>query len=176
MKQFFYKPKNFIYLASIIVFLMGFILHFLYDWTNESVIVGAFTPIDESIWEHTKLAFFPLIVIYGIYYLIMWKKVNINKEKWFTTMLINILVSVLLIPLLYYLVNSGFGVENKIVNISILLISLVLGGLVAGHFYKYGKGIGVVPIACITCFLVFLYVLLTYSKVDLPIFIDYSKK
>lgn len=176
MKRFFNKPSNFIYLSSVIIFLMGFILHFLYNWTNKNVIAGAFTPVDESIWEHTKLVFYPLIAMYSIYYFIMWKKVDINKEKWFTTMLINIVISVLLIPLLYYLVNSGFGIESKVVNISILLISLVLGSLVARHFYKYGKGIGIVPISCITCFLVFLYILLTYSKIDLPIFIDYSKK
>lgn len=172
MNKFLKEPKYFIYLGSVVIFLMGFILHFLYDWTNQNVIVGAFTPIDESIWEHTKLVFFPLIAWYSIYYLIMFKKIDIDRDKWFTTMLLNIIISVLLIPLLYYLVNAGLGIENKIVNIVILLVSLVLGSLVAVHFYHYGKGLNFILPVCIVCFLVFIYILFTYSKVNLPIFIE----
>lgn len=172
MKKFLLVPRNFIYLISILVFLMSFILHFIYQWTGESVIVGAFAPIDESIWEHTKLAFFPLVFLYSVYYLVCFKKTDIDKEKWFTCMLLNIIISVLLIPMLYYFINSGLGIENTFVNIMILLVSLVLGGLISAHFYKYGRGINFVLSICITVFLVFIYILFTYSKVDLPMFYE----
>lgn len=172
MKKFLLIPRNFIYLISILVFLMSFILHFIYQWTGESVIVGAFAPIDESIWEHTKLAFFPLVFLYSVYYLVCFKKTDIDKEKWFTCMLLNIIISVLLIPMLYYFINSGLGIENTFVNIMILLVSLVIGALISAHFYKYGRGINFVLSICITVFLVFIYILFTYSKVDLPMFYE----
>lgn len=172
MKKFLLVPKNFIYLISILVFLMSFVLHFIYDWTGESVIVGAFAPIDESIWEHTKLSFFPLLVLYSVYYIVCYKKTDIDKEKWFTCMLLNVLISVLLIPMLYYFINSGFGIENTFVNIMVLLVSLVIGSLISAHFYKYGRGINFVLSVCIAVFLIFIYILFTFSKVNLPMFYE----
>ena len=39
----------------------GTLLHFLYDWTN-SRFIALFSAVNESIWEHMKLLFFPMIV------------------------------------------------------------------------------------------------------------------
>ena len=35
----------------------GTILHFLYDWTGESILVSPFSGVNESTWEHMKLLF-----------------------------------------------------------------------------------------------------------------------
>ena len=40
----------------------GTILHFLYDWTGESILVAPFSGVNESIWEHMKLLFWPLFL------------------------------------------------------------------------------------------------------------------
>lgn len=50
-----------------IVFSMtaGVLLHFLYEWTGRNPVVGAFSPVNESVWEHLKLLFFP--VLYSFY-------------------------------------------------------------------------------------------------------------
>ena len=40
----------------------GTILHFLYGLTKESVLVAPFSAVNESIWEHMKLMYFPLFV------------------------------------------------------------------------------------------------------------------
>lgn len=34
---------------------LGILLHFLFDWTNGSVVAALFSAVNESIWEHTKL-------------------------------------------------------------------------------------------------------------------------
>lgn len=170
MKKFFNKTSNWIILMIPIVFLMSFVLHFIYEWTGDNKIIGAFAPIDESIWEHTKLTMFPLFILYIIFYAILRKKIDIDKEKWFTCMLINVILSVILIPLLYYFVRYGLGIESLILNIVILLMSLVISTLIARHFYIYGKGINVTISLCLMAFIVFIYILFTYSKCNLPIF------
>ena len=38
---------------------LGVLLHFLYDWTNESLVVALFSAVNESTFEHMKLLFFP---------------------------------------------------------------------------------------------------------------------
>ena len=41
------------------VSLAGSLLHFLYDWTGESVLIAPFSGINESTWEHMKLLYWP---------------------------------------------------------------------------------------------------------------------
>ncbi len=46
--------------ASIpVVFVAGSLLHFAYDWLGRSPWAAPFAAIDESVWEHLKLAFWP---------------------------------------------------------------------------------------------------------------------
>lgn len=55
----------------------GVLLHFLYDWTNQSIIVASFSAVNESIWEHMKLLFFPMFV----FALIEYKFIGKNYEN-----------------------------------------------------------------------------------------------
>ncbi|MBR6729608.1 MAG: hypothetical protein IKL80_05545, partial [Clostridia bacterium] len=38
----------------------GVLLHFLFDWTGGSLPAAPFSAVNESIWEHMKLLFFPM--------------------------------------------------------------------------------------------------------------------
>lgn len=40
---------------------MGVLLHFLYDWRPNPV-TAVFAPVRESLWEHVKLVFWPLLL------------------------------------------------------------------------------------------------------------------
>ena len=42
--------------------LVGTVLHFLYDWLGESVLVAPFSGVNESTWEHMKLLFWPMLI------------------------------------------------------------------------------------------------------------------
>ena len=50
------------------LFAIGAVFHFIYKWSNNSRIVGLIAPVNESIFEHSKLLLFPLILVYTIYY------------------------------------------------------------------------------------------------------------
>lgn len=58
--------KRYTIIGIIFVLITGTFAHFLYDWTENNHIVGFFTPINESIWEHMKLLFFPML-IYSVF-------------------------------------------------------------------------------------------------------------
>lgn len=40
----------------------GTLLHFLYDWSNQSIFAAPFSAVNESAWEHMKLLFFPMFI------------------------------------------------------------------------------------------------------------------
>ena len=44
------------------IFLGGSLLHFTYAWSGHSWIVGIFSAVNESVWEHLKMTFWPVLV------------------------------------------------------------------------------------------------------------------
>jgi hypothetical protein len=45
------------------IILLGFLLHYLYSWSGEYVIVGLFAPVNESVWEHLKLGYYSVLAL-----------------------------------------------------------------------------------------------------------------
>ena len=54
--------KIFAIIAFIITSILGVLLHFAYDFSGHNIIIGLFTPVNESTWEHLKLLFFPALI------------------------------------------------------------------------------------------------------------------
>lgn len=40
---------------------LGTLLHFVYQWSGENPIAALISPVNESVWEHLKLLFFPML-------------------------------------------------------------------------------------------------------------------
>lgn len=49
-------------IGILFVLVTGTLSHFLYDWSGQNPVIGLFTPINESVWEHMKLLFFPMLL------------------------------------------------------------------------------------------------------------------
>ncbi|MBQ3119001.1 MAG: hypothetical protein IJC10_04495 [Clostridia bacterium] len=97
----------------------GVILHFLFDWTNESVLVAPFSAVNESIWEHMKLLFFPVLV----FAIIESRYIGKDYKNFWCAKLIGIVLGTVLIPVLYYVINGAFGPTPDWVNIAIFFVS-----------------------------------------------------
>ena len=53
-------PKRQLILTCIAAILAGCVLHFLYQWLPNAV-TALFSPVNESLWEHVKLVFWPFL-------------------------------------------------------------------------------------------------------------------
>lgn len=53
-------PKRQLILTWLAALLAGFVLHFLYEWLPNAV-TALFSPVNESLWEHIKLIFWPFL-------------------------------------------------------------------------------------------------------------------
>ena len=49
---------------------IGTLLHFVYDWTGQRRWVALFAAVNESYWEHIKIAFWPLFAYYAVLFFI----------------------------------------------------------------------------------------------------------
>lgn len=41
----------------IFISVLGVLLHFTYEWAGDNAVVGLFSAVNESTWEHLKLLF-----------------------------------------------------------------------------------------------------------------------
>lgn len=164
------KEELWILIGIPVLFLIGSLLHFLYEWSGECFLVGLIAPVNESVWEHTKMVVLPIILWWSIYYFVHGKKDSINKRKWFTGELVALLTAIITIPLIYYFYTEAFGVELLWVDILILGIAIILGQLLGLHVYRYGKGLDPEFAIFLIVLILIVYVVFTIAPLKLPIF------
>ena len=114
--------KRYTIIGIFFVLTIGTLAHFLYDWTEYNHVIGFFTPINESIWEHIKLLFFPML----IYSLIMIIKFHRKYACITSSLSFGIIAGALLIPLFYYAYTFILGKNVFIFDISIFILSIVI--------------------------------------------------
>lgn len=49
-----------------VVIVGGMLLHFCFDWGGRRPVLAVFCPINESVWEHLKMAYWPLVALTGV--------------------------------------------------------------------------------------------------------------
>lgn len=111
---------SFMFISFIIISIVGTLSHFLYDITNHNKIVGLFTAVNESTWEHIKIALTPTIIwslvdgyIYGL------------NPNYFLAKLVSLLVIIVLMPFLYYGFKYLFKRDIALINILIFYIVII---------------------------------------------------
>ena len=116
--------------SSIVIFLLCTLFHFLYKWSGYNKIVGIIAPTNESIFQHIKMIFVPIMLYYLIAFLIFKNKVNMDVNKWAVYPLITFAVTSAIVVLLYYTLNYGFNIESMFLDILTLLIGLVASSII----------------------------------------------
>ncbi len=122
-----------------LMFFLGSATHFLYEWSGSNPIAGIFCPVNESVWEHLKMAFWVPLFWWIIKYLRLSKKYDISAARWFSACAAALYASIIFIILVYYAYTGAFGTELLIIDILLLLFGIAAGQLTAFHIYKHAK-------------------------------------
>ena len=92
----------------IVISIIGTILHFAFEFSGGNLLVALFSAVNESVWEHIKIAVWYIYILSLI-------KMAIKEERecnlW-SSLFFKVLTVVILIPTLYYLYKAIFIVEN----------------------------------------------------------------
>ncbi len=96
---------------------VGTLLHFLYDWSGENQIAGLFSAVNESIWEHMKLIYFPMLL-----FALIQRKYADDGNFW-CAKLAGMLTALILIPVLYYTYTGTLGISVDWFNIAIFFLA-----------------------------------------------------
>lgn len=161
--------KSYILAGIIFVSFFGTLFHFVYEWSGNNFFVGLFTPINESIWEHTKLIFFPMLM-YSFY---LNKKAGIEYPCIRSAMASGALIGVALIIVLYYTYSGIIGFNVAPVDISIFYISVIASFLIVYKKSTSCKTDNYNRLSQILqLLLLFLFIIFTNFPPDIPLFMN----
>lgn len=152
-----------------ITFLFCFPLHFLYNWSPNSLF-SIFVPVNESIWEHMKLIYTSFL-LYGIIDYILLKK-NLKFHNFLFQLWIIPIIGIILYLLIFIPIYSHIG-ENMVISIGLLFLIIVIEHIISYFLLqskpiKYQTVIGIVGIIFI--YIIFGY--LTYKPIENYLFFD----
>lgn len=154
------------------VFLLGALVHFVFEWSGESGIVGAIAPVNESVWEHFKLGFWPMCIYAAIEY----RFIRVHINNFLTAKAVALYIIPIITGLIFYLYTAITGEEILIVDILIFLAAIVAGQLTS---YRIMTSASMPPFAdkLALVFIVLLglvLILFTFYPPYLPIFRDHT--
>jgi len=156
----------------VFVFLLGALLHFVFEWSGESRIVGLFASVNESVWEHFKQGFWPMCLYSAVEYRFLRGRIN----NFLTAKAVAAYIIPIITGLVFYGYTAIIGEEILIVDILIFLVAIVVGQLTSYKIMtsvKLPKCTNVVsPIFIILLALILM--LFTFYPPHLPIFLDAS--
>lgn len=98
--------------------LVGTLLHFTYAWSGDNRVVGLYSAISESVWEHLKLLFFPALVYTVLEYL--W--IGHCKSGYVLVRAKATLLGMLTITMLYYTYSGIIGQHFLVADLLTFLI------------------------------------------------------
>ncbi|MCT4687291.1 DUF6512 family protein [Vallitalea sp.] len=121
--------------SAIAIILVGSLFHFLYEWT-ECTLIGVFSPVNESEWEHIKIMFYPVILVSIIEYFFIRYVVN----NFVFAKAVSALVFIGTTYLLIFLYEYIFGEGEMVLHVVTYIIGAFVGQLVSYIILKSPKG------------------------------------
>ena len=115
-------------IGAVFALIIGTLLHFTYEWSGENPVVGIFSAVNESTWEHLKLLFVPVALFAVLEYFEYGKQIpNFVPVK-----VLSILLGMSTIIIAYYTYTCIVGQNYLWVDIGIFIL-----GVLAAYWFSY---------------------------------------
>lgn len=76
----------------------------MYGWPGQNALVGLVSPVNESVWEHTKLLVFPVVAVGTVEAVLLQ---DVRRVAWAT--LVEAIVGALAIVAVFYACTGALG-------------------------------------------------------------------
>lgn len=121
------KIRNYQIFSVVLAFVLGTILHFTYKLSGENKIVAVFSSINESVWEHLKLLYFPMLLstIIGLFY---FRK---GVPNFLCSKTIGIIVAMFFTVVFFFTYTGTLGRHIAVIDIASFFIAVLLGEFIS---------------------------------------------
>jgi len=108
-----------------VISILGSVLHFVFEWSGGCEPVGVIAAVNESVWEHFKIAFWPAL----FYAIFEYPFLRRSTSNFMIAKAIGIYVMPVAIAVIFYSYTAIFGEEILVVDILIFFVAVALGQL-----------------------------------------------
>lgn len=151
------------------IIIIGSLLHFTYEWSNNSKIVGMFSPVNESVWEHLKMGYWSLMLFSIIEYPFLKKYTG----SYFLGKALGIISLELIVIITFYLYTAITKTNILCIDISSYVTGAVICQLISRSIMKKKVSKIWENIGKITLLLLgLIFIFFTFKPFKLPIFMD----
>lgn len=137
---------SFFILNFMIINLFGILNHFLYDLLGKKKLLKIFFATNESTFEHMKLVLYPSMLS------VFLSKIIFDYKGIIFASSLGIIITIILIPMLYYCCKFVLKKDIAFINILIFIISVLVGTIVncclVNYSYNY---LGVILFIFLVC-------------------------
>ena len=165
------KLKTVQIVVIILAIVFGTLLHFTYEWSGENRIVGLFSATNESVWEHLKLVFYPMLILAIVEYFVVKKEAN----NYIEAKSLGIFLAIAFIIVFYYTYTGIIGKTFFIIDILTFIISIIFGEWVS---YKLmirkseSTTLSKILSSAIIFYFLISFILFTYNPPNINLFKD----
>lgn len=152
-------------ISAIFVIALGTILHYTYEWSGENRIVGAFSAVNESTWEHLKLIFFPMLITTVVGYYIYGEKIICAKT-------VGVISAMLFTVVFFYTYTGIIGTNYAALNIATFIVAVLIGEYITYRIAKKEGKVNSNICSVILIILLILFVIFTYNPPKINLFRD----
>jgi Family of unknown function (DUF6512) len=121
--------------GMIFIIILGSILHFTFDFLGQNPVVGVFSAVNESVWEHLKLAFWPAM----LFMLLEYRPLRKSANNYFLAKMLGVCLMIILIPIIFYSYTAITGKSIFVIDISTFVIAVVIGQVLSFKLLIYKK-------------------------------------
>ena len=155
--------------GMILITILGSMLHFTFEWSGNQPIVGVFSAVNESVWEHLKIAFWPTLM----YAIFEYRYLNKRTNNFFSAKTIGIYAIMLIIPTIFYSYTL-LTEENLIIDILSFIFAIIVGQLISYKlltFRKLSKSLELISLVALVI-LALAFVIFTFYPPQIQLFQD----
>ena len=118
--------------SAVFTALVGTLLHFVFEWTDESLLAAPFSAVNESTFEHLKLLFWPFFITTIIGLFVFPDK----RPSFIAAAAVSVFLGMIAIIVLFYTYSGVIGKFYSAVNIAIFFIAVIFSYYLLYLFMK----------------------------------------
>jgi hypothetical protein len=148
--------------------------HFIYGWSGKTLIAGIFTPVNESVWEHLKMTFWPVAFWWLAIYFVLRRKENIPAARCLTACAAAILICPVVISAFYYTYTGALGIESLTLDIISMILGITAAQLAGLHIMRHARTgpVNSYVSVAILVMLAAVFTIFTFAAPQIPMFKD----
>ncbi|MBQ6894872.1 MAG: hypothetical protein IJN40_05210 [Clostridia bacterium] len=151
------------------VLILGTLLHFTYNFSGQNTIVSYFSAVNESVWEHLKLIFFPALIFSVAEYFAY----ETPRADFWAVKMTSIILAMCFIVIFFYTYSGVLGFNLAIIDVlSFVIADFILFYLSYNMLKSSLSGTKADSLKAVAVLLLFIvcFILWTDNPPDLGIF------